>query len=160
MKQIAEPPEHAPRRRWLGVLARASRAELEAAKGLIEQRLGPVDMPRFLRRPEIGMAMVRGRAGGDGAAFNLGEMTVTRCTLQFSDGRLGCAYLAGRRLEESVLVALIDGLLQDRRHGAALADDVIEPLAEALAARRNQRLAKSQPTKVEFFTMVRGDGRP
>ena len=35
-------------------------------------------------------------AGGGGAAFNLGEMTVTRCTVRTETGFVGHAYVAGR----------------------------------------------------------------
>ena len=34
-----------------------------------------------LRAPETGLVMVRGRIGGTGAPFNVGEMTVTRCSV-------------------------------------------------------------------------------
>ena len=71
------PPPNAERRRWMGILARASATELE-------RHLADIPTPpphRRLRGPETGLVMVRGRAGGDGAAFNLGEMTVTRCAV-------------------------------------------------------------------------------
>ena len=32
--------------------------------------------------------MVRGRVGGTGAPFNLGEMSVTRCSVRLADGSL------------------------------------------------------------------------
>ena len=49
-----------------------------------------------IRGPEGGLVMVRGRAGGGGSAFNLGEMTVTRCTVRTETGFVGHAYIAGR----------------------------------------------------------------
>src|SRR5262245_14611070 len=89
-------PEHAARRRWMSVLAKANATELERA---IESLQGaPSDLPayRLIRGPEIGMTMVRGRAGGTGRVFNLGEMTMTRCTLRTDDGVVGTSYVAGR----------------------------------------------------------------
>ena len=71
-----EPPTltHAARKRWLGILARASRAELEAAQALMPA----LAAPQYVRPAESGMVMLRGRVGGTGDAFNLGEASVTR----------------------------------------------------------------------------------
>lgn len=150
-------PAQAARRRWLAVLARASLAELEAILGTIEGIIGNQAEPRLLRQPEIGMAMLRGRMGGTGQAFNFSEMTMTRCTLQLADGRLGCAYMAGRKQDEVRRAALIDALLQDPDHGDRLVALTIDPLAAQQAARARLRVARSAPTKVEFFTLVRGE---
>ena len=46
------------------------------------ERLGTLPDYRVLRGPEAGLVMVRGRTGGGGAPFNLGEMTATRCTVR------------------------------------------------------------------------------
>ena len=51
-----------------------------------------------IRAPEIGAVMVRGRVGGAGDAFNLGEMTVTRCSLRLACGAVGHGYVQGRDL--------------------------------------------------------------
>ena len=68
---------------------------------------------RVLRGPEAGLVMVRGRAGGGGAPFNLGEMTATRCTVRTEAGFVGHAYVAGRNERQAELAALADALLQD-----------------------------------------------
>ena len=149
-------PAQAARRRWLAVLARASLAELEAIRGAIEGVIGDHAPPRLLRQPEIGMTMLRGRMGGTGQVFNFSEITMTRCTLQLADGRLGCAYMSGRKKNEARLAALIDALLQDPDHGERLIALAIDPLSAEQAARARQRVDKSAPTKVEFFTLVRG----
>ncbi len=146
------------RRNWMSVLAKADAADLQRAW----QGLEPKPKWRWLRKPETGLVMVRGRAGGTGGAFNLGEMTVTRCAVVTEDeetGRqiAGQGYLAGRDRRHAELAALFDALLQDDRRHAALQETLIEPLAGALAARRQRASAKSAATKVDFFTLVRGE---
>ena len=148
-------PAQANRRRWLSVLARASLGELDTVLSVIKDIIGSVPAAHYLRKPEIGMAMVRGRMGGTGRPFNFSEMTMTRCTLQLDDGRLGCAYIAGRKKSEAERVALIDALLQDAVHGDRLIAQTIDPLAAEQAGRAKARIARSAPTKVEFFTLVR-----
>ena len=133
----ALPPEqpHAARRRWMAVLARADADDLAA------RALGDVaGAITVLRGPEAGLVMVRGRAGGGGAPFNLGEMTVTRCTVRTDAGLVGHAYVAGRNERLAELAALADALLQDPARQTALLRQVIEPLADAAAgaARRDR----------------------
>ena len=108
---------------------------------------------RVLRGPEAGLVMVRGRTGGGGAPFNLGEMTVTRCTVRTEAGFVGHAYVAGRNERQAELAALADALLQDPLRQAALLEDVIEPLAAAQQARRDAVAAKAAATRVQFFAM-------
>src|SRR5580692_1791065 len=118
-----EAPEHA-RRHWMSVLARAAAAELEIC--LAEH--GGAPAYQRLRGPESGLVMVRGRAGGGGAPFNLGEMTVTRCTIRTAAGQVGHAYVAGRDARQAELAAVLDALLQDPARGAALRDGAIARL--------------------------------
>ena len=75
----------------MGILARAN----ETALAQLVESLGDLPEHDLLRGPESGLVMVRGRAGGSGNAFNLGEMTVTRCTVRTGDGTLGHAYVSG-----------------------------------------------------------------
>lgn len=142
------PPQEA-RRHWLGVLARADAAELAAHLAAID------DVPAYhrLRGPESGLVMVRGRAGGGGGPFNLGEMTVTRCTVRTEDGMIGHAYVAGRDTRRAELAAVFDALLQDPERQPALQAAVIAPLQAAQAARRAADAAKAAATKVQFFAM-------
>jgi alpha-D-ribose 1-methylphosphonate 5-triphosphate synthase subunit PhnG len=138
------------RRRWMGVLARAS-------AGQIAERLDhapPLPPHGRLRGPETGLVMVRGRQGGDGDPFNLGEMTVTRCSVRLTDGTLGHAYVAGRDRRQAELAALLDACLQQPALQPALLAVVIEPLAAAQAERAAQLARKAAATKVEFFTMA------
>ena len=108
---------------------------------------------RVLRGPEAGLVMVRGRTGGGGAPFNLGEMTTTRCTVRTEAGFVGHAYVAGRNERQAELAALADALLQDPLRQTALLEDVIEKLAAVQQARRDAVAAKAAATRVQFFAM-------
>jgi alpha-D-ribose 1-methylphosphonate 5-triphosphate synthase subunit PhnG len=101
--------------------------------------------------------MVRGRAGGTGAPFNLGEMTVTRCSVALEDGRVGHAYVPGRDGLHAERAAVLDALLQDEGARERLERLVIGPLVAARQAREEETRARVAGTKVEFFTMVRGE---
>ena len=139
-----------PRQHWLSV---SSRADLPALQAAIDE-LGPPDALHWLRRPETGAVMVRGRMGGSGAPFNMGEMTVTRAAVQLADGTVGMGYSAGRSHHQAELVAQLDALLQQRPE---LAGAVLEPIETAMAAKKAEAARKAAATKVEFFTLVRGE---
>ncbi len=143
----------APRKRWMGVLARSSADEL--TKRL--ESISPAPEYEYLRVPEIGMTMVRGRAGGDGQPFNLGEMTTTRCSVKLDSGMVGHGFVAGRNKAHAELAAIFDALLQSPVLGASLLSDVIAPLNHKQQQRREEQAAKTAATKVNFFTMVRGE---
>jgi len=146
-----EPPANpnADRRHWMSVLARADDTAIE--EGLAA--CGDIPVYTRMRGPECGLVMVRGRAGGGGDPFNLGEMSVTRCTVRTDSGLVGHAYLAGRHERRAELAALADALLQDPARAPALHAAMIEPLARQQQARRSSTAAKAAATKVEFFTM-------
>jgi alpha-D-ribose 1-methylphosphonate 5-triphosphate synthase subunit PhnG len=133
----------------MAVLARAAGHDIAA--GLA--RLPDVPAWRPIRGPEIGAMMVRGRIGGGGAPFNLGEMTVTRCTVRLDSGEVGHAYIAGRAQRHAELAAAADALLQSPAWNASLMTGLIEPLARAQEARRETAAAKAAATRVQFFTM-------
>ena len=143
----------------MSVLAKASAAELEQAAAAVQMKTGALPAYRLIRRPEVGMTMVRARAGGTGRAFNLGEMTMTRGTLRTDDGLVGTAYVAGRSQRHAELAALFDALLQDPAHRPLAMALVIDPLARAQDVRRNRRVERSAGTRVDFFTVVRGEDR-
>ena len=146
-------PQDGSRAQWMSVLAKATADEVEALHG----QFGPLPPFVLLRPPESGLVMLRGRAGGDGAAFNLGEMTVTRCSLRLTDGAVGHAYVAGRNHRHALLAAVFDALLQDRGRRPALWADLIAPLAARQADRKAIAASKAGATKVDFFTMARGE---
>ncbi len=110
-----------------------------------------------LRRPETGLVMVRGRIGGSGAPFNVGEMTVTRCSIRLAEGTVGHGYVPGRSQDHARLAAILDAMLQQTEGGRALFERIIVPLEERGEARRREASVKSAATRVDFFTMVRGD---
>ena len=141
------------RRHWLAVLARAPVERLATALK------GESDLPAFrtVKPAQTGLVMVRGRAGGTGERFNLGEITVSRCTVADAAGRIGVGWVAGRDRRKAELIARADALLQDPARYPRLRDSLIEPLATEIAAANEARAAKAAATKVDFFTMVRGD---
>ncbi|MGY6635138.1 MAG: phosphonate C-P lyase system protein PhnG [Alkalilacustris sp.] len=141
------------RQAWMGLVARASASELAALRG----ELDPVPAFQWLRPPETGTVMVRGRAGATGAPFNLGEMTVTRASLRLACGAVGHAWVQGRDRTKAEAAALVDALMQTDA-AARVRARVLEPLATTEAAARATRAGKAAATQVEFFTMMRGDG--
>ena len=134
----------------MAVLARADAEEIAA--GL--DRAGALPPHRRLRGPKTGLVMVRGRIGGGGDAFNLGEMTTTRCTVRTECGHVGHAYVAGRDARQAELAALTDALLQDPARREALMLSVVEPLADAQQARAQATVRKAAATQVQFFTLA------
>jgi alpha-D-ribose 1-methylphosphonate 5-triphosphate synthase subunit PhnG len=145
----------ADRSRWMSRLSQADPVLLEAAWAV----LAPAPRHRWLRKAETGLVMLRGRVGGSGQPFNLGEMTMTRAAVLVEDPRpiTGFGYVAGRHTRHAELAALFDALLQDAARRPALLADLIEPLAAAAVAARAARAAEVAPTRVDFTTMVRGD---
>lgn len=144
--------QEAERRDWMGLLARAAPARLA------ELLPAPLPAHDLLRPPEIGSVMVRGRIGGTGAPFNLGEMTVTRCSLRLEGGAVGHAHVQGRDRDHALRAAIVDALMQTDA-APALRRDCLAPLAAEEAARRAARAGKAAASKVEFFTLVRGEDR-
>lgn len=140
------------RRAWLGLLARAPKGRA----AVLVARAGLMEAATFLRAPEVGSVMVRGRAGGTGAAFNLGEMTVTRCTVRLSGGAVGHGHVQGRSKPDAEAAAMIDALMQTER-AEDVRKSVLLPLEQEEQERREGRASKAAATKVEFFTMVRGE---
>jgi alpha-D-ribose 1-methylphosphonate 5-triphosphate synthase subunit PhnG len=137
------------RKTWMGLLARADAARLA-------QLLPDLPDRAMLRPPEIGAVMVQGRAGGTGAPFNLGEMTVTRCALRLASGAVGHAHVQGRDKAHATRAAVVDALMQTDQ-AAKIRMQVLAPLQAEESARRVTRAAKAGATKVEFFTLVRGE---
>jgi alpha-D-ribose 1-methylphosphonate 5-triphosphate synthase subunit PhnG len=133
-------------------------AHSEAAA--IAECLGAIEVPAHeaLREPENGLVMVRGRIGGDGAPFNLGEATVSRAAVRLSTGEVGFGYTLGRDLEKARMIALCDAMVQSRELADAVETNVLTPLRSAMLARRERKSAEAAATRVDFYTMVRGEG--
>jgi alpha-D-ribose 1-methylphosphonate 5-triphosphate synthase subunit PhnG len=111
-----------------------------------------------LREPENGLVMVRGRIGGDGAAFNLGEATISRAAVRLATGEVGFGYTLGRDTQKAQMIALCDALVQSNEFVDAVETSVLAPLRAALIAERNRRAEETAATRVDFYTMVRGEG--
>lgn len=110
-----------------------------------------------LRGPETGLVTVRGRIGGAGAPFNFGEATVTRATVQLPGGEIGHAYALGRDKEKARLSAIADALWQNPARRAEIEEKIIAPLKAAQVSADEKRRTETAATKVDFFTMVRGE---
>lgn len=141
-----------PRRRWMGILARADIHDLESAWD------GLVHKPdyEFLRGPETGLVMVRGRAGNVGKRFNLGEMAVTRCAVRLEDGTVGLSWVMGHSSRKAELAAAFDGLLQNETVRPLLEKNVLAPLDERRRLQLATQRTLAEETTVDFFTLVRG----
>jgi alpha-D-ribose 1-methylphosphonate 5-triphosphate synthase subunit PhnG len=141
------------RKAAMAVLAQVSGAE-------IADRLESLALPPHedLREAENGLVMVRGRIGGDGAPFNLGEATVSRAAVRLASGEVGFGYVLGRDRGKASLIALCDALVQSEAFASEVESKVIAPLRAAVLARRNERAAATAATRVDFYTMVRGEG--
>src|SRR5262245_57308442 len=126
----------------------------------IARCLGSIDLPAHveLREPENGLVMVHGRIGGDGAPFNLGEATVSRAAVRLASGEVGFGYTLGRDLEKARMIALCDAMLQSRGLSESVEAKVLAPLREALLSRSSRKSAEAAATRVDFYTMVRGEG--
>lgn len=111
----------------------------------------------MLRGPETGLVSVRGRIGGGGAPFNFGEATVTRATVRLPGGEIGHSYALGRDKEKARLSAITDALWQNPARRAEVEAKIIAPLRAAQAEADATRGAETAATKVDFFTMVRGE---
>lgn len=108
-----------------------------------------------VRGPETGLVMVRGRTGGGGSPFNLGEATVTRATVRLSTGEIGHSYALGRDGEKAVVAATLDALWQTGARQRVM--DAVVALEQAALDADEQRRAETAATRVNFFTMVRGE---
>jgi alpha-D-ribose 1-methylphosphonate 5-triphosphate synthase subunit PhnG len=136
---------------WMSILAQSDATELA-------QLAAPwLDISVTLQRaPEIGTAMVRGLMGGTGGSFNLGEVTVVRCSVSTQDGLIGHAYVQGRDKSKAKHCAVLDALLQGP-DGESLKSQVIEPLQASLTEKRQIESRKAAATQVDFFTLARGE---
>ena len=151
--QFVDPQGVQERQRWMAILAKAPVDSLKKAWNDFPEAQKPETS--FLRAPEFGLTMVRGRAGSGGEPFNMGEMTVTRCTVRTADGVTGTAYIQGRDKERVIIAATLDAMMQSPQSRGDVARDVIEPLGDLIEELAQTEARKTAATKVDFFTMVR-----
>ena len=149
MQTEAQPVE--PRQDALGVLAHADSGILNAAWATWQNR----PEVQTIRGPETGLIMIRGRIGGGGAPFNMGEATVSRASVRIDSGEVGHGYCLGRDTEKARLIAVIDALFQREPDNIEFA--ILRPLRDAAHAAEQKKREETAATKVEFFTMVRGE---
>jgi alpha-D-ribose 1-methylphosphonate 5-triphosphate synthase subunit PhnG len=135
------------------VLANATVSDLERAWFALQ----PKPHYDFLRAPETGLAQIRARLGGQGQQFNCGEATVSRCVVQLHSGAIGVGYVLGREWRHAELVAVFDALLQSATYRQSRQHQVIAVLAATQARRQRQEAEAVAATRVNFFTMVRGE---
>jgi alpha-D-ribose 1-methylphosphonate 5-triphosphate synthase subunit PhnG len=145
-------PGSMQRRRAMGIMARATLDELVAGLALL-------DSPAVtdIRPPETGLVMLRGRIGGDGAPFNMGEATVTRAAVRLrASGSIGISYVLGRDRAKARAAAILDALWQ-AGEAERIEASVLAPVGARLASEDAREAARTAATRVEFFTMVRGE---
>ena len=144
--------KQAQRKSAMAVLAHSDAAE-------IARCLDVVAAPDYeiLREPENGLVMVRGRIGGDGAPFNLGEATVSRAAVRLATGEVGFGYTLGRDAQKARMIALCDALVQSDRFADLVEAKVLAPLRAAVTSIRDRKATETAATRVDFYTMVRGE---
>lgn len=140
------------RKHVMNTLALATEGELTDAWDALDFKPGT----KNVRGPETGLVMVRGRTGGAGQQFNLGEVAVSRATILLENGIAGHAHVLGNHPEKARLAAVFDALAQTETH-----KPVVDRLLTAIETRVNkQHLKQAQETAatgVDFFTLVRGE---
>ncbi|KKX31646.1 phosphonate C-P lyase system protein PhnG [Rhizobium sp. LC145] len=146
-------PDQAERRRTVGLLARATPGELRTAWETLPEK--PEAKP--IRGPETGLVMVRGRIGGGGDPFNLGEATITRATVMLASGTAGHAQALGTNKEAVRLAAIFDALWQEPGTRDFVERELLSPAEARLAAEDERKAQETAATRVDFFTMVRGE---
>src|SRR6516164_9211653 len=142
------------RREAMTILASSNAAEIARQLDL----LGPIPANEELRPSESGLVMVRGRIGGDGAPFNLGEAAVTRAAVKLQTGETGFSYVLGRDAAKARLIALCDALMQSAAYRSLVERHVLAPIRTRVNATREHKQRQVAATRVEFFTLVRGEG--
>jgi len=143
----------AARQALMRACAEATQVELEAALA----ELGELPAAEELRAPQTGLVMLRGRMGGSGPAFNLGEATVTRAVVRLASGAVGFAYLLGRSHRRARLAALVDAMAQDAGYRSRLEASLLAPVTARRTEADARVRAETAATKVDFFTVVRGE---
>jgi alpha-D-ribose 1-methylphosphonate 5-triphosphate synthase subunit PhnG len=145
--------KQAQRKAAMAVLAHCDAAQIAGY-------LDAITVPAYenLREPENGLVMVRGRIGGDGAPFNLGEATVSRAAVRLATGEVGFGYALGRDRQKARMIALCDALVQSNEFADLVETSVLAPLRAAMISGRDRRTAETAATRVDFYTLVRGEG--
>lgn len=141
------------RQHWMSVMAKSS------PEALIALSDNYVNSHSFetIRAAEVGLTQVRGRMGGTGSQFNVGDMTITRCVVRSSEGHYGHSYIMGRNKDHATRAAQLDAILQSQTYQKVMIEKIIQPLAQDLAVKTAEKADTVAQTKVNFFTLVRGE---
>ena len=154
MNAAIEPSKfNTDRQAWMSILARADFDDLQ-------ERWSSLSItPSYskLRPAEIGMVMVRARVNGSGSSFNMGEATATRCSVQMASGEVGASYILGRNKSHATLAAVIDGEMQRGEFQQKITEKLLAPLQIIEQIRQQKKQVKATKTKVDFFTLARGE---
>lgn len=137
----------------MAVLSRATATDIARGLKFVAEGIDFTD----LRPAETGLVMLRGRIGGTGAPFNVGEATVTRAAVQLASGETGFGYVLGRDREKARLAAICDALWQVEACRKNVEDHVLAPLRRQQDERRALERNRTAATRVDFFTLVRGE---
>ncbi|RVK89399.1 phosphonate C-P lyase system protein PhnG [Sinorhizobium meliloti] len=136
---------------WLSVLATASPTLLSNCWEAL-----PVK-PDFtwIREPQFETVMLRARADGEGGCFNLGEMTVTRCSVQLEDRTVGIGCIGGRDKRHAAIAAVVDAMMLD---GSWLesARNIVLSAQEADRISQSEVATKVRETEVSFSMSIAG----
>ncbi|MBA4775177.1 MAG: phosphonate C-P lyase system protein PhnG [Rhizobiales bacterium] len=144
---------HAERKRVAALLARATVQELET----VWTRQDTNPQTENVRGPETGLVMVKGRIGGGGAPFNLGETTVTRATVKLASGTVGHAHVLGTGRKKAWYAAVFDALWQESPTRDFIETELLSPVEKRLSEEKERKTRETAATRVDFFTMVRGE---
>ncbi|KXF75744.1 phosphonate C-P lyase system protein PhnG [Paramesorhizobium deserti] len=147
-------PADIARKRALDALASMPAQALKERYETICERAPPA---LAVRGPEIGAIMVRGRIGGGGAPFNIGEASVTRATVKLPTGEVGHSIVLGRDTEKARAVAHLDALRQVPEWEPIVERDCVAPAVEMAEAERLKLAEETAATRVDFFTLARGE---
>ncbi|MGE9549745.1 phosphonate C-P lyase system protein PhnG [Erwinia amylovora] len=141
------------RQHWLSVLAHCQPEDLLRHW----QSLDLHPQYELLRAPETGLTRLQARMGGTGHRFILGDTTVTRAVVRLHDGTCGYSYVMSRKKDHAERCALMDALLLQARYNELIQQKIITPLAAARQEKLNRRACEVASSRVDFFTLVRGD---
>ena len=139
---------------------RAVSAFAQAPAGFLQNMWAELSGNRELqpvRGPEVGLVMIRGRTGGGGAPFNVGEASVTRASVRIADGTVGHAMILGRDPEKARHAAGFDALWQLPGARDAVETLVVTKIERRLLETDQEKAEETAATRVDFFTMVRGE---
>lgn len=147
-------PKAMDRRRALNALALAPSAFLAERYAAI---VGAAPPAAPVRGPQVGLVMLRGRTGGGGSPFNLGEASVARASVKLASGEVGHAIVLGRDAEKARIAAHLDALWQRQDWRSRIEDGFIAPALAMEAEKARTRAEETEATRVDFFTLVRGE---